>query len=310
MLCPDLHCGLRIGPKYLGITAPFLFHYGTSPASVCSRCGYWRSARRSASDVEVGESGMKIFASAIFAAVTMFSASALAAPVTIDFGLAPNAGGAIGTSSAAWSVGGLTATATCGSTAASCTLTQAPLTSLGIGVHSPGELFFGIPGTDIDSYELDGFNNDESIALTFGGAFTVALTSVVLELVDEDFFSLDTNAELRANGAFIGNGFVFDGIATGGLAICGGGIGGGGIGGGGGGMTCNVNLSMVAGLSNLTTLSLGAITGDDSFIWRSATFDISAVPIPGALPLFATGLAALGFAAHRRRRRKVAAATG
>jgi len=239
----------------------------------------------------------------IFAAMTTFSVSALAAPVTIDFGLAPNAGGGIGTPSAAWSVGGLTVTATCSSTAAGCTLTQAPLTSLGIGVRSPGELFFGIPGTDIDSFELDGFSNDESIALTFGGAFTVALTSVVLELVDEDFFTLDTNAELRANGAFIGNDFVVNGIAPGGSTICMGGF-------GGGGMTCEVNLSLVAGLSNLTSLSLGAITGDDSFIWRSATFEISAVPIPGALPLFATGLAALGFAAHRRRRRKVATATG
>jgi hypothetical protein len=58
------------------------------------------------------------------------------------------------------------------------------------------------------------------------------------------------------------------------------------------------------GLFNSVTISGGATTGDrDIFGIDDVRFSASAVPIPGALPLFVTGLGALGLLGWRRKRK-------
>jgi len=253
--------------------------------------------------------GRSVLAAGAVLAMAAWLAPATAATVTIDFSAAPS-GGAIGTATATWSdASGFTATATCGTTAASCFLTQNVLGSTGLGVRSSSE---GAAGNEIDS-----FGSSEQVGLAFGGGFSVALKSVVLTLVDYnepnpvwDILDWDTNARLIANGSVLGDNFVPLGIAPGGTASCTSGT-------LGYGRTCSVDLSAVAGLANLTSLSLGADTGDDSFLWKSAVFEITAavqeptevskVPLPQALPLFATGAGVL--AILKLRRRRVTAAT-
>lgn len=50
--------------------------------------------------------------------------------------------------------------------------------------------------------------------------------------------------------------------------------------------------------------SVLALSDPQQFVTYTA--DVSETPLPGALPLFATGLAGLGFIAHRRRRKQAA----
>jgi len=229
-----------------------------------------------ASEFEVGDLGMRIFASTIFAVVATFSASALAAPVTWDF---TGSGGNLGVDEVFTSgASSLTATAINSETPPSPQLNQ---TSSGLGVNLG---FF-------DNNELDNTFNDEAIVFDFGSLYSVS--SIGISSAGPGFFPEDDFEIYGTNDASV------LGCTTGGL-------------------TCLTGVSTlllsdsgngVFGLSGIFRYIIATVPGgflvfgDD---YRVSSLTAMAVPVPAALPLFATGLAVLGFAAHRRRRRRIA----
>jgi hypothetical protein len=78
------------------------------------------------------------------------------------------------------------------------------------------------------------------------------------------------------------------------------------------GYSSNTSLSNGATWDNATFASLGATPGIYVWTWgneidQSFTLAIEATPLPAALPLFATGLGALGLFGWRRKRKNIAA---
>jgi hypothetical protein len=72
------------------------------------------------------------------------------------------------------------------------------------------------------------------------------------------------------------------------------------------GMAC-CSLVLLAGFGDaLTNDPAHAIPGDSAITW-SVLSEVAVVPLPAALPLFASGLGAIGLLAWRRRKREAAA---
>ncbi len=68
-----------------------------------------------------------------------------------------------------------------------------------------------------------------------------------------------------------------------------------------------LTLAMVQS-TGLFTITLDVIDGGNTIASASINVDIEPTPLPAALPLFASGLGALGFAGWRRRRKRAATA--
>jgi hypothetical protein len=60
--------------------------------------------------------------------------------------------------------------------------------------------------------------------------------------------------------------------------------------------------------TGLFTITLDVFTKGTTDIVASSSIDVVVTPVPAALPLFATGLGALGFAGWRRRRKRAVTA--
>jgi hypothetical protein len=112
--------------------------------------------------------------------------------------------------------------------------------------------------------------NTETLALTF--TTSVKLTDLLFRNSDHDVFV----------GSLMINGILFNTSATGELTA-----------------------AVLSVLSAGTTFDFFSLAGDDNRIAKDfyiGALDASAVPLPGALPLFATGLGALGLFGWRRKR--------
>jgi hypothetical protein len=108
-----------------------------------------------------------IFAAAI--AVALSAGSAMAAQIEIRFDN-PAGGGydPVSNPGPVFSQGGVSVTATCGTTGIQCSLTQ---NAEGLGAFSWRSIF-GVPVPDTDG-DVDGFGSKEWINLTFNGSYRV-----------------------------------------------------------------------------------------------------------------------------------------
>ena len=220
---------------------------------------------------------MHIFAAKAFAALAalaMFSAPVMAAPVTWDF---TGSGGNLGVDEVFISgASSLTATAINTESPPSPRLNQ---TVNGLGVNLG---FF-------DFNQLDNIGDDEAIVFDFGSLYSVS--SISISSAGAGFFTSEDDFEIYGT-----NDASVLGCTTGGLS-------------------CLTSVSTLLlsdsgnglfGLAGVFRYIIATVPGGSGDDYRVSGLTAMAVPVPAALPLFATGLAALGFAAHRRRRRKLA----
>lgn len=206
---------------------------------------------------------------AICAAAAAFAGSAEAATITFASAAATAVPGGFSFSS-----GGITVTLTAGLFVddAVGNVTPGQLNAQP-KIYSPG---VGVSHNGDDDHTIDGAGNNEAVILTFS-------QNVIIDQITFGYFDGDDDYD-----------FFFDSNSDGVLNR----------------VLNNIDIPN-SGVSNLAALflqpgrwfAIGADGSDDSFKLKAISFRAApVVPIPAALPLFAAGLAGLGFAARRRRR--------